>query len=285
MSASVVVLGDALLDVTARPATPLLVGADVPADVRIGCGGQGANIAIRLARRGVGVTLICGVGDDPAASLVTDALRAEGVRLDPVGVEATGMVVILIDEMGERTMLSQRAPFMPAVLSAAGWTVISGYLLLQEDGNDLARTVADRTSRLVVVGCAVPDSMRSAWRSAVAAARPDLLILNREEAAAMAAMAPIAELGVGTIVTASDTVAASIGEASVAVRVPEGSPAIDSTGAGDAFAAATVAALIGAPWPPTHAALESIITDAALVAAEVARIPGAQARVAAEGRA
>lgn len=282
MSAGVIVLGDAVLDVTARPATPMLVGADVPAEVRIGCGGQGANLAIRLARQGVGVTLICGLGDDPAASLVTDALRAEGVRLDPVRVDATGSVVILIDEAGERTMLSQRAPFMAARPWAPSWTVISGYLLLQADGIDLARAVADRTSRLVVVGCAVPESTRSAWRKAVAATRADLLILNREEAVAMA---PIAELGVGTIVTASDGITAAIGEASVSVRVPEGRPAIDTTGAGDAFAAATVAALIRAPWPPPRAALESIIADAARLAGEVARSPGAQARVAAEARA
>jgi sugar/nucleoside kinase (ribokinase family) len=282
LSASVLVLGDALLDVTARPATPILVGADVPAEVRIGCGGQGANLAIRLARQGVGVTLICGLGNDPAASLVTDALRAEGVRLDPVRVDATGAVVILIDDVGERTMLSQRAPFTAATFSAPSWTVISGYLLLQADGIDLARVVADRTSRLVVVGCAVPEPSRSAWRRAVAAARADVLILNREEAAAMA---PIAELGTGTIVTAPDSIAAVIGEASVSVRVPEGKPAIDTTGAGDAFAAATVAALIRAPWPPSGAALESIIADAARLAGEVARTPGAQARVAAEARA
>lgn len=74
-------IGDALLDVMARPAMAIRAGADVPAEIRIACGGQGANLSVRLARQGIGVELICGLGDDPAASLVTDALRAEAIQV------------------------------------------------------------------------------------------------------------------------------------------------------------------------------------------------------------
>ena len=176
----VLVVGDALLDVTVQPAAPIQAGADVPAEIRIGCGGQGANLAVRLARQRVDVELVCGLGDDRAGALVTDALRAEGVQLSPVSVESTGAVVILLDEVGERTMLSRRAPFAAnARVLPADWTLVSGYLFLEAEGVSLAGALGAGTTRRVVVGCAVPEPSRSAWTAAVAAMHPDLLILNR----------------------------------------------------------------------------------------------------------
>ena len=280
MTSSVVVVGDVLLDVTARPTSAIRPGADVPAEVRIGCGGQGANLATRLARQGIGVTLICGLGDDPAASLVAAALRAEGVVLRPVGVTVTGSVVILLDAVGERTMLSQRAPFVGDVrIASAEWTVLSGYCLLEDHAAELAHRVAGLASRRVVVGCTVPEASRAAWRDAVAAARPDLLVLNHDEALGLA---PIDELSPGTVVTASDVIMASVGSTALRVTVPAESPATDTTGAGDAFAAALIAGLLTGPWPPRRDVLASVVAKAALLAGQVARAPGAQAPVAAE---
>ena len=280
---AVVVIGDALLDVTARPATPVRVGADVPADIRLGCGGQGANLAVRLARQGIEVELICGLGDDAAAFLVTDALRAEGVPVRPVRVGATGSVVIVLDEDGERTMLSQRAPFVAGIDPPAGsWTVVSGYCFLETDVAAFARRLADLASVRVVVGCTVPESSREDWRAAVAASRPDLLVLNRDEALAMA---PTDDLSTGTVVTESDVITCLVDGTRLTIAVPPGPPAIDTTGAGDAFAAALVAGLMAVPWPPPGASLEAAVRMAVILAGQVARAPGAQARVAAEARA
>lgn len=281
-----VVIGDALLDVTARPATPLRTGADVPAEVRIGCGGQGANLAVRLARQGVSVELVCGLGEDTAAALVTDALNAEGVWLEAVTVDATGTVVIVLDDVGERTMLSQRASLATVLAgvrsTTAAWLVVSGYLFLEADGVELARALGDLTSRRVVVGCAVPELALFAWRHAVAAARPDLLVVNRDEALALA---PMDELSGGIVVTDTDVVVASIGGVAATVRVPRTARAIDTTGAGDAFAAALVAGLMHAPWPPSAGALEKVLAGATVLASQVAHVDGAQGRVAAETRA
>ena len=49
----VVVIGDATLDVTVAPAEPMRHGGDVAAAIRLAPGGQGANVAVRLARRAV----------------------------------------------------------------------------------------------------------------------------------------------------------------------------------------------------------------------------------------
>lgn len=276
----VLVIGDALLDVTVQPAAPIQSGADVPAEIRIGCGGQGANLAVRLARQRVEVELVCGLGDDRAGALVTDALRAEGVQLSPVSVASTGAVVILLDEVGERTMLSRRAPFAAnARVLSADWTVISGYLFLEAEGVSLARALGAGTTRRVVVGCAVPEPSRSAWKAAVAAMHPDLLILNRDEARTLA---PIDGLSTAIVITAPDVVVASIGEVRATVNVPPGTGAADTTGAGDAFAAGLVAELRRAAWPPPHSSLEGAMTKAVALASQVARAPGGQPRVAAE---
>ena len=276
----VLVVGDALLDVTVQPAAPIQAGADVPAEIRIGCGGQGANLAVRLARQRVDVELVCGLGDDRAGALVTDALRAEGVQLSPVSVESTGAVVILLDEVGERTMLSRRAPFAAnARVLFADWTVVSGYLFLEAEGVSLAQALGMGTTRRVVAGCAVPEPSRSAWKAAVAAMHPDLLILNRDEARTLA---PIDGLSTAIVITAPDVVVASIGEVRATVHVSPGTGATDTTGAGDAFAAGLVAELRSAAWPPPHSSLEGAMTKAVALASQVARAPGAQPRVAAE---
>ena len=93
----VTVIGDALLDVRALPATPLRPGADVPASIDLGPGGQGANVAVRLARRGVPTRLVCRIGPDAAGDLLRRALAADGVEVLDLGAERTGAVVVLVD--------------------------------------------------------------------------------------------------------------------------------------------------------------------------------------------
>ena len=281
-----VVIGDALLDVTARPDGRIRPGADVPADVRLAPGGQGANLAVRLARQGASVELVCGLGADSAATLVADALRAEGVRLSPRTVSATGTVVIVLDRAGERTMLSRRTAFGSLVdverLRTPFWVVISGYLLLEPDASAFAAAIAEVPARRAIVGCAVPEPALAAWRSAATTARPHLLILNRDEAGALDSAQGIAA---GSVVTGADFVDASIGDVRVRMPVPRAVAAVDTTGAGDAFAASLVASQLHAPWPPSAGRLESALAAAMTLAAEVAQVRGAQARVLAEAAA
>ncbi len=294
----VVVIGDALLDVTARPATKPRPGADVPAEVRIGPGGQGANLAVRLARRGVEVELVCAVGDDAGGMLLRRELEGEGVGLTAVPADATGTVVILLDERGERTMLSHRVPFAAgaaaAMPDAVAWMVLSGYLLLEPGGSDLAAALGAQPSHRVLVGCTVPDGMTDRWLRAAAMLHPDLLVLNRDEAFALVPGAgdldEVAEvlgerLGSGIVVTDPSGATARLNGLGGSVRVKAGARAIDTTGAGDAFAAALVAFLLREQWPPSSEALGAALTAASDAASAVANAVGAQARVEGESRA
>lgn len=294
----ILVAGDAMLDVHVTPAEPIQPGRDVPAVVRLGVGGQGANLAVRLARRGLSVRLACAIGDDSAAPLVRDRLSRAGVTVVPMPARATGSVVILLDPAGERTMLSERVPFLPVLAarlpelaSTVDWVVVSGYLL--EEAGERLTAAATGSARRMLVGCPFRDPQ--AWRIGLEAFAPDLLVLNRGEAAALvdaeddASLPPVGELAASlaaegmadtNLVTDVSGVAAAVTEARPPVEItlePDGS-VIDTTGAGDAFAATFLAAVHDA-WPPEPGALREALRHAASVATAVARVVGAQAPV------
>lgn len=284
----VVVVGDALLDVTVRPSRAPVGGADVPATIRLAAGGQGANAAVRLARRGLPVELRCALGDDPAGGLVREALVTDGVRVAAVDATATGSVVVLLSADGERTMLSQRIAFAGEVTLPAGaaWVVVSGYLLAEAAGPTLAERVAAVDARRVVLGCALAGpAAAQRWLAAARAARPELLVLNAREAAVLAAADGepadlaahlAADLAATVVVThpSGAHMAAASGATSRA-RATAGA-VVDTSGAGDAVAAGMIAALAAGED------LDTALAAGVALGAAVAGVDGAQGRVAGE---
>lgn len=277
MTAAVVVIGDALLDAHAEPSEPIRPGADVPATIVLEPGGQGANLAARLARRGVTVQLITAIGNDHGGRVLREALAADGVDVRPVAATSTGVVVVLRGPAGERTMLSQRPTYAAAAAEvlplAAAWLVISGYCLLEPGADALARAVSRSPGHRALIGCSVPDPLLDRWRELATSMRPDLLVLNEEEAEALGPISGTRAVAV----TDARGARLRMGEASHRADVPAGPPAIDTTGAGDAFAASFLAALLRDRWPPDRPA--EALAAAVDAAASVARGRGAQARV------
>ena len=293
--ARIAVVGDALLDVGVRHLRALEPGGDMPAEVHVGPGGQGANVAIRLARLGVDVTLVTAIGDDPAGAIVRSALDAEGVMLAPLAAGTTGSVVVLTDADGERTMLSQRVPFADDVALGGGqrWIVLSGYALLETGGPRLAARLAIVDARRVLLGCDVPADEHARWLEAARLLRPQLAVLNRAEAmriggdppedlAALAGAASAA-LGCSVVVTSATAAAAAMdGGAPLVVPGAAGAPPVDTTGAGDACAARLLAELADGPWPPPREMCAAALGAAMAHAAAVTRVVGAQGWVAGE---
>jgi sugar/nucleoside kinase (ribokinase family) len=175
-------------------------------------------------------------------------------------------------------MLSQRAPFahvvdVASLVAGASWLAISGYVLLEEGSLDLARRCAAVDVRRAVLGCDVPAERIAHWRAAVSAARPDMLFLNADEAEALGGAT---DLGALVVVTGRDGVRAT--GPGVAVEL-DGAPAagapVDTTGAGDALAAAVIAH-IGAQWPVDDEALRAALAAGIAAARRVVGVPGAQ---------
>jgi ribokinase len=105
----VVVLGDVMLDVIVRRLAPLAPTSDTPSSIRVARGGSGASLALAVARGGHEVIYVGAAGNDGAATIVREALRAANVTAQLESVDApTGTVVSLVGDDGERAMLTDR---------------------------------------------------------------------------------------------------------------------------------------------------------------------------------
>jgi sugar/nucleoside kinase (ribokinase family) len=303
-----VIVGDCTLDVTvAAPASPAR-GGDAPAAISLGPGGQAANVAVRLARRGGDARLVAPVGDDAAGRLLREALAADGVELSALPTPDSAVVVIWLDPDGERTMASSRVSLDPhaavaALRRAAGdgatWGHCSGYALLDDaSGDELAVALGElpATIRRSVGGGSIPnDPDRVArFRRRLAVVRPGLVIVNGDEAAALLSThAPTAQdepaeaaRGLGDLAEVVIVTAGSAGSAAsvhgevIVEPAPElDDPPRDATGSGDAYAAALIASLADSAWPPEPGVLRAAMGAAGELGARVARVTGAQARV------
>jgi len=303
----ITVIGDATLDVTVRPAEAPRVGGDVAAQISLSPGGQGANVAVRLARAGREVRLAAAVADDAAGRLLTAALENDGVKLARLAALRSGVVVALLDDAGERAMLSDRVSLdlggLASACAGAEWIHCSVYALADDvTGDALAELLGSLASSSPVSaggGSLTHEPERAGRvRRRLATAGVQVLIVGREEASglldvplpsAAAAADALASALPGLIVVVTGGVSGSAAAGpGFALSVPAHDPAtpmVDATGAGDAYAAALIDALAGAPWPPDVPALRAAMEAGSRHGGLASRVLGAQARTVAEGRA
>ncbi len=100
----IVVLGAVAVDVKARSFGALIDKADVPGRVHLRIGGVARNVAIDLARLGAEVTIVSAVGDDEFGRLIRADLSRAGVNLDNLIVSRdypTAAWVGILDEHGD----------------------------------------------------------------------------------------------------------------------------------------------------------------------------------------
>lgn len=317
----IAVVGDCVFDVSARPSGPFAPGTDVTADIDLLPGGQGANVAVRLARRGLRVRLITPLAEDSAGRLLREHVTAQGVDLAVLRAERSGSVVAIVGADGERTMLSHHMPFPRGVtvrhellrqLAGADWVHVSGYALLDINGGD---TVAAAVGALPgsVVRSADADSIPpdpetvTRFQERLRASGAALLFAGHGEAEALlghgapgtrqTASPPhdvplpqlaerlAADLRISTIVTGGARGSAGRlgGETLEVAAYAADAPALDTTGAGDAYAAAVIAELAVGPWPPSADVARSAMHAGSELGSRVARVRGAQGMVLGEG--
>jgi ribokinase len=300
------VVGDTSWDVVVlQDRLGLVGGGDSPARITAGPGGQGANVAVRLARRGAAVRLVTSVGSDAIGQLLEAALEADGIEIVNLGGARSSQVVSLVDADSERAMVSDRVPLnlagdgtahAGAGLAAAAWIHVSGYPLADPgSGTQLAKLAAARApeQRCSLGGGSFTPG--STVEPIIRLARPDLLLFDRAEAANVLGLGPsdvpsaeilatalVAAYGATAIVTDGPGGAAAA-TGSGTLHVPgRRLDAIDSTGSGDAHAAAVLWALAPGPWPPSLEELGGALAAAGPIGGEVAGVVGAQARIPSE---
>jgi len=256
----VTVVGDVMWDVVTRVGAPVAAGSDTPARIVLRPGGAGANVAHGLARTGRDVVLVAAVGDDPLGAEARRLLRAAGVdaRLHRASAP-TGACVVLIGADGERTMLPDQganALLAPPDGPPPGRHLhLSGYVLLGPARDaGVAWLAAARRAGLTTsldAASAAPLAARGARALLDDAGPLDLLLVTTAEAAVLA---PGPEAGAVRalgrrarhVVLKRGAQGAAWGGAegvtATAAAVPPPGALADATGAGDAFAAALLAA-------------------------------------------
>jgi sugar/nucleoside kinase (ribokinase family) len=211
--------------------------------------GGGAITAIGARRLGLSTALVAPLGDDLAGRFVRRALEDEGIAVgEPRGTRTPTTVVMPV--AGERSMVtvdpgvraraSDLEPLSPRAVAAT----LEQIDLLPRDtcafvtcGDDDARAFAGRLPR-------VGRKMRALFVN-----RREATVLTGEESVekAAACLAEVAETAVVTL--GPDGAAAVIDGRPVSVDGMNDGPVIDSTGAGDLFAAAFAWADLGGAEP------------------------------------
>jgi ribokinase len=292
----ILVVGDVMTDVIAAVDHPLALGSDTAARVQTRQGGAGANVAAWLGAAGVPTVFVGVVGHDPFGAEAVAALEQVGVHAHVrlTAEAATGTCVILVGADGERTMLPDAganslleiADLPDDMVVAAGHLHVSGYSLLNPGSRDAA-TSALRRARAVGTSTSV-DPASAAPLEAVGAEAframtegVNLVWVTLDEAEVLCGSRDPAVVGARLTAT-YDEVVVKLGPAGAlwcsqsepaGVRVPMSpprGPAVDTTGAGDSFAAAWLTAR-RAGAGPTDA-----LNAATAAAADVVTRPGAR---------
>jgi len=188
-------LGDLTLDVIVRLGGPVALGGDVDAEIRIGPGGQAANVAAWAAELDADARFVGRTGEDDAGALARTKLAALGVEIvGPVG-GRNGTICSLVSPLGERSMASDRgtarelrAEDLDPAWFACDHFHVSGYALMVEPirsaalrAVELAREHGSRVSVDLSSWSAIRDSGEDAFRNTIGKAAPDVVFANEDE--------------------------------------------------------------------------------------------------------
>jgi sugar/nucleoside kinase (ribokinase family) len=263
----IVVVGDVMLDVVARLSGPVAVGSDSEASVSFGGGGSAANVAAWLGFAGASPVLVARVGDDVRGVSAGAELRATDVdtRLAFDGEHPTGTCVVLVAPGGERSMLPDpgaNAFLAPEdlpedVLAAGDHLHVSGYSLVRPGPRPAALAAIARAAEAGMSVSVDPSSAALLGREFLDLIEGvGLLLPNVEEAEALTGLADPGAAA-GSLAARVPEVVVKLGadgalwtNGGIEERMPavEVAAPVDTTGAGDAFAAGLLATrLRGAP--------------------------------------
>jgi sugar/nucleoside kinase (ribokinase family) len=255
------VVGDLVEDVVVWPEHSVINGTDNPCVMHRTRGGSAANVAA-IAAGHIHTRFIGCVGDDLTGDALERALASTGADVRLERRDRTGSVVVIVDPTGERTLFADRAAAAQLSTAAAAWVDdvdvlhIPAYAFSGGPTADaalaMARVVRARGGAVTIDASAsslVFELGATTFMGLVAQAGATLLFANRDEARALGI-----DSDRGTAVAVTDGLTVIVKDGARPVRIlatgalPIEVPAErvaevrDTTGAGDAFAAGTLAA-------------------------------------------
>lgn len=274
-----VVIGDLVADIIVLGhAVDLDPATDNPAEVRLTRGGSAANVAAAAAPRHPS-RFIGRVGDDTIARALVGELVDTGVDVRVQHAGRTGAIVVMVDESGERTMITDRGAAAdleaidPLWLGDASWIHLPLYGFTEPRSREVLRDAArwagehrvplsldlSSTATMSVLGAPL-------LREIIADLAPAVVFANRDEADLARRFGLVEMPGVFVVKRGGDPVIVHEAGRTSEVAVDRIEDVTDSTGAGDAFAAGYLCATLAG-----RSALESAHAGGALAMAALVR--------------
>ena len=281
-----------MTDVVALLSDQIAYGSDTSAKITYNGGGAAANVASWLGVNGADVTLVARVGQDASGE---DGIRLiEGCNVKSAVVKdaraATGTVIVVVAPDGERTMFPDSgangllATTDVPLLTSSDRVYFSGYLLLNPRSREAAIAIleiareagaqiyVDPASAAPILRLGAIDFL--SWLGQV-----DVLLANLDEARALTGEID-PWLAAEQLLTSARTVIVKLGSAGAIgltrtnraqVSAHSIHQVVDTTGAGDAFAAGFLLA---------NQSLDESLAAGAKVAADCVVSVGARPQVA-----
>jgi len=287
-------IGDLIEDVVVwlntEQRNQLNIGSDTDSVIVRTRGGSAANVAMFGALTGTPSRFIGQVGNDKLGEQLCASLRESGVDVCTVANGRTGSIVVLVQLNGERTFLTDRgvaselSVFEAQHLLGVSIVHVPTYSLAHDP---LATTAIQyiRAARAAGALISIDASSTAVLRdygveryaALIASIAPDVFMCNIDEAELLTIDAahpmPGAQLTVikrGALSVIAITAAGAVTE----VAPPSVANIVDTTGAGDAFAAGFL------PIYSSSRNIANAITRGHSIAARVLRSPGATLDVA-----
>lgn len=246
-------IGDLVEDVVVWLNTGLNIGSDTESVIRRTRGGSAANVSMFAALTGTPSRFIGQVGHDRLGSHLCEVLRDSGVDVQVISDGRTGSIVVLVQPNGQRSFLTDRgvashlAHFDATLMNDVSILHVPTYSLTDEP---LASTCVQYINAARANGALVSlDASSSSvltqygtdrYRTLIQSLQPDVFFCNEDEAAVLGVSAKQPMNGaILTVIKQGPLPVIAVQHDGTTTEVAATPVAniVDTTGAGDAFAA------------------------------------------------